>query len=77
MSFKSRCFVLADSGFCACFGGGIMALVEKPDTKEPDTKEKVSVGGYSFWQFGQIVKGWDRSMQILSIINGRTTCLSG
>jgi hypothetical protein len=28
--------------------------------ENPDTKEKVSVGGYSFWQFGQIVKGWDR-----------------
>jgi hypothetical protein len=40
--------------------GVVSASEEKQDTKEPDTKEKVSVGGYSFWQLGQIVKGVDR-----------------
>jgi len=29
--------------------------------EKSDTPEKVSVGGYAFWQFGQIVQGWDRN----------------
>jgi len=29
--------------------------------EKPDAPEKVSVGGYGFWQFGQIVQGWDRN----------------
>ncbi|MGA2506190.1 MAG: hypothetical protein ABSF80_01770 [Chitinispirillaceae bacterium] len=62
MSFKSRCFFLLIPVFALVSAGGVMASVEKPDTntKVPDTKEKVSVGGYSFWQIGQIVKGFDR-----------------
>ena len=36
--------------------GTLMASDEKPDAPE-----KVSIGGYGFWQFGQIVQGWDRN----------------
>lgn len=31
-----------------------------------DTKEKVTVGGYSFWQIGQIIKGYDQIADSIS-----------
>jgi hypothetical protein len=53
MSFKSRSLFLGIPLFTLVLAGGIMASDEKPDTK-------VTIGGYSFWQFGQIVRGWDK-----------------
>jgi hypothetical protein len=54
MRFTSRSLSWQIPLFTLVLAGGILASDEKPDTKE-----KMNVGGYCFWQFGQIIKGYD------------------
>ena len=42
-----------------CLAVGVFAGYVFASDETSDIKEKVSVGGYSFWQIGQIVKGND------------------
>ncbi|MGB7568303.1 MAG: hypothetical protein WBM07_10605 [Chitinivibrionales bacterium] len=56
MRFKSVCLFLQLFALILFLTGTARASDEKSDTPE-----KVSVGGYAFWQFGQIVQGWDRN----------------
>ena len=57
MRFKLLGLFLRFSVLTLLSGVAAMASNGNPDT----ANEKVSLGGYSFWQFGQIVKGYDRN----------------
>lgn len=59
MCFKSFRFFLQFSVALFWLAGGAIASEEKPDSK-------VSVGGYTFWQIGQIVKGYDQIADSIS-----------
>jgi|WetSurMetagenome_2_1015567.scaffolds.fasta_scaffold10196_3 hypothetical protein len=61
MSVKSRCLFWGMPVFALLLTGTIFAGEELPESNQ-----KVSVGGYSFWQFGQIVKGYDRQQGNIS-----------
>jgi hypothetical protein len=54
MRAKSRCLFWGMPVMALLFAGTIAAGEETSESNP-----KVSVGGYSFWQFGQIVKGFD------------------
>lgn len=62
MCFKSFRFFLCFSVVALFMAGAAIASDEKAD----NPTEKVSVGGYSFWQIGQIVKGWDKIADSIS-----------
>ena len=61
MSGKSRCLFWGMPVFTLLLAGTIMAVEETPESNQ-----KVSLGGYSFWQIGQIVKGWDKIADTIS-----------
>jgi len=53
MSFKLQRFVFGISVLGLLWANGVFAAEENSDAK-------VSMGGYGFWQFGQIMQGYDR-----------------
>jgi len=60
MCFKSVRSLLLFSVMTLLAAGAAVASEDKSDIDKPDIKENVSLGGYAFWQFGQIVDGYDR-----------------
>lgn len=65
MNFVSRLFLMQIPLFALLLTGGVYASDDFSDEENAieeltDEKAKVRLGGYAFWQFGQIVKGNDR-----------------
>ena len=61
MSTMFRCLVVIPLLTIVVAGGVVVAMERDSDISGMgEEKEKLSLGGYAFWQFGQIVKGEDR-----------------